>query len=139
MFEKHINFNMVIGIKVESVNPAEPRMRFSMRDELRGHALLPRLHGGVTASVLDVVGGFGLICALAERHRDESLAQILPRFSKLSTIDLRVDYLREAIGEHFIASAKILRLGGRIGAVQMSLSNDQNVLVAAGSGSYVVS
>ena len=39
--------------------------------------------------------------AIGEKHADEPAAQVMQRFSRLGTIDLRVDYLRPAIGEFF--------------------------------------
>lgn len=98
VFEQRISFNKVLGFRIESFDPLEPRVRFDMRPELVGHYLYGRLHGGVTA-VLDVTAGFALMCALAEKHRDEPAEQIIHRFLRLGTIDLRVDYLRQGIGE----------------------------------------
>ena len=36
-------------------------------------------------------------------------------------------------------SAEVLRLGGRVGSVQMRLVNDEDVLVATGSAFYMLS
>jgi uncharacterized protein (TIGR00369 family) len=139
LFERHVNFNQLLGLKVDFPESGIACLRFEMRPDLMGHALSKRLHGGVTASVLDTVGGLGIIWAICEKHSDESTAQIMNRFTKIGTIDLRIDFLQQGMGLTFVASAKVLRLGGRIGSVQMSLENDEGVLVAAGSGSYIVS
>ena len=40
---------------------------------------------------------------------DEAPMQRLHRFGKLGTIDLRIDYLRPGIGEHFELRAEVLR------------------------------
>ena len=61
------------------------------------------------------------------------------RFSRLGTIDLRIDYLRQGLGAHFTASAEVLRLGGRVGSVQMRLVNDEDMLIATGAASYMLS
>ena len=45
---------------------------------------------------------------------DETPLERLRRFGKLGTIDLRVDYLRPALGERFTLSAEVLRLGSRV-------------------------
>jgi uncharacterized protein (TIGR00369 family) len=139
LFERHVSFNQVLGLKVDFQDSGAARLRFEMRPELKGHALSGRLHGGVTASVLDTVGGFGIIWAICEKHCDETTAQIMHRFTKVGTIDLRVDFLQQGIGQWFVASAKVLRLGGRIASVQMTLDNDEGTLIAAGSGSYIIS
>jgi uncharacterized protein (TIGR00369 family) len=110
-----------------------------MRPALIGSALHGRLHGGVISATLDAMGGFALMVAIGEKHADESTPQVMHRFAKLGTIDLRVDYLRPGVGAHFIASAEVTRLGGRIGSTQMRLINDHGTLIATGSAAYVIS
>lgn len=139
VFEQRISFNKVLGFRIESFDPLEPRVRFDMRPELVGHYQYGRLHGGVISAVLDATAGFALMCALADKHRDEPAEQIVQRFLRLGTIDLRVDYLRQGIGERFHASARITRLGGRIGSAQMTLINEAGALIATAAASYVIS
>lgn len=139
VFEQRISFNKVLGFRIESFDPVEPRVRFDMRPELVGHYLYGRLHGGVISAVLDATAGFALMCALADKHRDEPAEQIIHRFVRLGTIDLRVDYLRQGIGERFHAAARITRLGGRIGSAQMTLVNETGALIATAAASYVIS
>ena len=139
VFEQRISFNKVLGFRIESFDPVEPRVRFDMRPELVGHYLYGRLHGGVISAVLDATGGFALMCALADKHRDESAEQTIHRFVRLGTIDLRVDYLRQGVGERFHAAARITRLGGRIGSTQMTLVNETGVLISTAAASYVIS
>jgi uncharacterized protein (TIGR00369 family) len=139
LFEKLIAFNQLIGMKVESMDPSAPRIRFDMRPELVGHFLFGRLHGGVISSVLDVTAGLALMCAIAEKHRNETTSQVMHRFAKFGTIDLRIDFLRPGNGEFFIATARVTRLGGRIGSTQMTLENDSGTLIATGSAAFVIS
>jgi uncharacterized protein (TIGR00369 family) len=139
LFEQRIVFNRTLGLVVESTAATAPRIRFTMRDELIGSAVHGRLHGGVISATLDAMGGFALMVAIGEKHADESTAQVLHRFAKMGTIDLRVDYLRQGIGTHFVATAEVTRLGGRIGSTQMRLVNDQGTLIATGSAAYVIS
>ena len=110
-----------------------------MRPELIGHDLHGRLHGGVISAALDAMGGLALMVAIGEKHADEATAQVLQRFAKMGTIDLRVDYLRPGVGEWFVASAEVTRLGGRIGSTQMRLTNDQGTLIATAAAAYVIS
>ena len=139
VFEQRISFNKVLGFRIESFDPVEPRVRFDMRPELVGHFIYGRLHGGVTSAVLDAAAGFALMCAIADKHRDENAEQVMHRFARMGTIDLRIDFLRQGIGERFHAASKITRLGGRIGSTQMSLTNEAGVLIATGAASYVIS
>ncbi len=139
LFERRICFNEVLGLKIEQFKPDDFRMRFSMRPELVGHYLYGRLHGGVISATLDATGGNAVLLAIAEKHCDESGDQVMHRFARIGTIDLRVDYLRPGLGAHFIASAEVIRLGGRVATVQMRLVNDSGSLIATGSAAYIVS
>ena len=139
LFEQQIRFNQLLGLKFTGHGPDGPTLRFEMRPELVGHHLYGRLHGGVISATLDAMGGLALMWAIGEKHADEPAAQVMQRFSKLGTIDLRVDYLRPGLGKHFIASAEVLRLGGRVGTTQMRLVNDDGTLIATAAAAYVVS
>jgi uncharacterized protein (TIGR00369 family) len=138
IFEQRIVFNSVLGLKVLSVKEGDVRGRIDMRPELVGHYTYGRLHGGVISATLDAMGGLALMVAIGERHAGESAQQILHRFGRVGTIDLRIDYLRQGIGSHFLATTEVTRLGGRIGSTQMRLTNNEGVLIATGSGSYAV-
>ena len=139
MFEHHIRFNQVLGLHVLSVQPGDVRGRFEMKPEFVGHFAYGRLHGGVISSVLDAMAGLALMVAIAERHPNDSAAQVMHRFARMGTIDLRIDFLRQGIGKHFDATAKVTRLGGRIGSTQMALHNDSGELIATGAAAFVVS
>ena len=137
MFDEWITFNATLGLRVVSLRPPVARLPF--RKELVGHYGHNRLHGGAISATLDSLGGFALMVALSEKFAQESTNQILQRFSRMGTIDLRVDFLRQAKGEYFLASAEVTRLGGRVGSTQMRLEDDQGTLVATGAAAYVVS
>lgn len=139
LFEQRITFNQVLGMKVVSLAPGLPTSRFDMRPELVGHYLYGRLHGGVISSVLDAMGGLALMVAIGEKHADESTAQVMHRFGRMGTIDLRVDFLRQGLGQHFLATAEVTRLGGRVGSTQMRLTNQDGLLIATAAAAYIVS
>lgn len=130
----HIPFNRVLGIEVDSHNPAAPRLRFDMRPELIGNPRRGILHGGVISAVLDVAGGFVLMLALAKKQPPGERID----FPNIGTIDLRVDYLRPGRGKHFIATGRVVRMGSRIAVTHMELANDEGALIATASAAYVV-
>jgi uncharacterized protein (TIGR00369 family) len=138
MFERRIAFNQVLGLKVAATGAAASSLRFDMRPELVGHFLYGRLHGGVISAVLDATAGLALMAAMAEHHAADTADQVVHRFSRLGTIDLRVDFLRPGVGRHFVATGEVTRLGGRVGSVLMKLVNDDDVLVATGAAAYMV-
>ena len=139
LWEQRLSFNQLLGLKVDSLDPDHPRLRLDMRPELVGHFLYGRLHGGVISAALDAAAGFALTLAIARKHPHEPTAQILQRFSRVGTIDLRVDYLRPGLGAHFIASAEVTRLGGRVASSLMRMHNHDGLLIATGAAAYVVS
>jgi uncharacterized protein (TIGR00369 family) len=138
LFERRITFNQTLGLQVLSVRPGDVRGRILMRPELVGHYAYGRLHGGVISATLDAMGGLALMVGIAERHPHDNTLQVMQRFAKMGTIDLRIDYLRPGLGQHFIATAEVTRLGGRIGSTQMRLVNDEGTLLATGAAAYVV-
>ena len=72
-------------------------------------------------------------------HMDESPDQRLHRFAKLGTIDLRIDYLRPGIGDHFELRAEVMRLGSRVASTRMEFLGPDGKLLSCGSGAYIVS
>ena len=138
LFEHKISFNAVIGLKIDSVRAGDVRASFAMRPELIGHYSYGRLHGGVISAVLDALGGLALMVAIAERHADEATMQVMQRFARMATIDLRVDYLRQGLGQRFVAKATVVHLGSQIGRTRMELAADEGKLIATGAAAYVV-
>ena len=132
VMEEHVAFNRYLGLRVESFDPAAPKLGFDMRPELVGNPVRQILHGGVISATLDVAGGFAIMLSLAEGP------QLAPAsFPNIGTIDLRVDYLRPGRGKHFVATARIVRKGSRIAVTHMELHNDSGELIATGSAAYV--
>jgi acyl-coenzyme A thioesterase PaaI-like protein len=70
---------------------------------------------------------------------DEPPAQRMHRFARLGTIDLRVDYLRPAVGTGFALSAEVLRLGSRVASTRMEFRDVAGELLASGAAAYIVS
>lgn len=138
LIEHKIRFNQVLGLKVQQLRP-QFLVRFDMRPDLVGHYHYGRLHGGVISATLDAMGGCALMLAIAEKHAGDSAEQVMHRFVKMGTIDLRVDFLRQGMGNHFVASAEVMRLGGRVGSTQMRLVNDEGTLIATAAAAYIVS
>lgn len=139
LFEHKITFNEFLGFRIESLDSTPVRIGFDMRSELVGHYLHGRLHGGVISSVLDATGGLAVMCAIADFHASENAMGIMARFKHLGTVDLRIDYLRQGIGERFVAEAELVRLGRRIAVVSMRLTNEKETLIATGNATYIVS
>lgn len=139
MFEERILFNQVLGLKIVTLRPEVAVGRIDMKRELVGHFAYNRLHGGVISAGLDAMAGLAVMAAIGARHLDEPPLQRLQRFARLGTIDLRIDYLRPAIGEHFTLKAEVPRLGSRVASARMEFLGADGKLLATGAAAYIVS
>ena len=136
--EEKIPFNKLIGMKIETLDLDKIGIRFEMRPELVGNFTRGNLHGGVISSVLDVTGGMVAWTGIMKKMEGQSFDEISERFNKIGTIDIRVDYLRPGLGEYFIATGTTLRTGNKVSVTRMELHNDKGILIAVGTGTYVV-
>ena len=134
MFEEFVPFNKVLGLKVESIDPHAPKLRFDMKPELIGNPTRGILHGGVISAALDVMAGFSIHAAMLEQGKSDGSEP----FPKMGTIDLRIDYLRPGRGKHFIATGRVVRLGSRVAVTHMELVNDTGEQIATGSAAYMI-
>ena len=139
IFEEKIVFNHVLGLKITSLRPERVTGRIDMRRELVGHYAHNRLHGGVISAGLDAMAGLAVMAALGARHMDEPVAQRLARFGRIGTIDLRIDYLRPGIGEHFELRAEVMRIGSRVASTRMEFLGADGTLLSTGTAAYIVS
>ena len=135
--EERIPFNKLIGMKVEKLDLDSIGIRFKMRPELIGNFMRGNLHGGVISTVLDVTGGMVAWTGIMKKMEGRSFEEIAEKFAKIGTNDLRVDYLRPGFGKHFIATGNTLRTGNKLSVTRMELHNDEGILIAVGTGSYV--
>jgi uncharacterized protein (TIGR00369 family) len=135
-FEQIIPFNRVLGLRIDSLDYQAPRLRLDMRPELVGNPVRQILHGGVISASLDVVGGLAIALASIARKAEETPARYFP---DIGTIDLRIDYLRPGRGHYFVATGRVVRLGGRVAVAHTELVNDTNELIATGSAAYILS
>jgi len=138
IFEERIVFNRVLGLRITSIRPERVTGRIDMRHELVGHFVHNRIHGGVISAGLDAMAGLAVMAALGARHMDEPVAQRLMRFSRVGTIDLRIDYLRPGISEHFELRAEVMRIGSRVATTRMEFLGADGTLLSAGTAAYIV-
>ena len=139
IFCEKIPFNKMLGLKVESLSFESVKISMLMRGDLMGHYTRGMLHGGVISSLIDVAGGLSAFMGVQQRMRGASLEARLERLGRVSTVDVRVDFLRPGTGKWFVATAYALRTGNKIAVTRIEVENNRNDLIAVGTGSYVVS
>lgn len=136
-FNEQIPFNKILGVNVESMGRDSVSASFEMRVELLGHYARGMLHGGVISSVIDITGGLSAVMSIKQNTADDSPKARREMADHVSTLDLRVDFLRPATGKRFVAKAFPLRTGRKIAVIRTELRNDQDDVVAVGTSTYV--
>jgi uncharacterized protein (TIGR00369 family) len=138
LYENDLPFNRLIGLKIKSISLEKVKTQFTMHPDLIGNPVHETLHGGVISSVLDATGGLAASVGIIQRMNAEPVATVLDQFSNVGTIDIRVDYLRPGRGAAFTAEANIIRSGRKVAVTRMSLHNQKDLLIAVGTGTYLV-
>jgi uncharacterized protein (TIGR00369 family) len=138
LYEEQVPFNRLLGMTVTAVNADGATIGFGMREDLIGNVFHRTLHGGVISAVLDTVGGLTASASLVERAAGLPQEKVKAMFARVGTIDLRVDYLRPGRGERFAAGGRIMRSGRKVAVVRMEMHADEALLVAVGTGTYMV-
>ena len=134
----NLPFNRLLGLKVEFLEIDRAGFSFSMKNELIGNTVHGILHGGVISTVLDTTGGMTATGSALERMLNHSKDEIIKWIARVGTIDLRVDYLRPGRGSQFHSTGTVMRTGRKVAVTRMELKNQENKLIAVGTGTYIV-
>ncbi len=124
-FEQNIPFNAHLGMRVEHLESGRCTLRIPFRPEWIGDPMRPALHGGVISTLADAAGGLAVFSTL------DALARV-------STVDLRVDYLRPALEDDLLCDAEIVRAGNRVAVCSMRIHQPDGRVVADGRAVYNV-
>ncbi|MFO0756731.1 MAG: hotdog fold thioesterase [Byssovorax sp.] len=126
--EELIPFNKFLGIKVTVVEHGRVEMVLPFREELIGDPMKRALHGGVISTLVDTAGGMAIWGALVDPHQ------------RVSTIDLRIDYLRPGKPEALVCEGVAVRVGRSVGVADMRAFHRSAPAetVATGKGVYAI-
>lgn len=124
--EEKIPFNKYLGMKFLDVQKDSVIMTLPFREEFVGDPQRRAMHGGVLSAVLDVAGGTACWASLGDVE------------ARISTVDMRVDFLLKGPCEDLICRAKVVRTGNRVAVARMEVvgvSNPEQI-VATGQAVY---
>jgi uncharacterized protein (TIGR00369 family) len=138
IFDKFVPFHKLLGLTVKRYDLHGVEVTIEMKPELIGNIHQQILHGGVTATLLDVVGGLTAFAGLVASREDWTEGELEQRLATLGTIDMRVDYLRPGRGIVFTGTGSVIRAGNRVSVCRMELHNEQGTHIAFGTGTYMV-
>ena len=131
-------FNRVLGVSIDLLDwdTCKAVTSFPVKPELIGNSTAGILHGGVTASVIDLTGGLTALIGCAKAHAHLSPDQIQEKLVASATIDMRVDYLRPGKGKTFACTSQPIRVGSRIVVSRIDLVNEHQTPIASGTATY---
>ena len=104
--EDRIPFNRLLGMKVTRLSKGRAVCEVPFRRDLIGDIFRPAIHGGVVSTLIDATRG-------APRVRP------IDPVDRISTVDMRVDYLRPGAEATVIADAEVVRMGNRVCVVRV--------------------
>jgi uncharacterized protein (TIGR00369 family) len=112
-----------LGLKVVSVDHAkgEISMQMPLKPEFERRRGTRQFHGGPIAAFIDVVGDYAIGMLVG---------------GGVPTINLRIDYLRPAIGQSITGIGRVRRQGRTIALVDIEITDEGGKLVAVGRGTY---
>ena len=138
VLEEKIPFCQLLGMRLTDFDVNRPKLEILKKPELIGNFSQGMLHGGVIASVLDSIGAVAVLMKMAEVQPRHTALEQVAEFAQMSTIDLRIDFLKPARGERFTASAEVTRLGRRVANVLMELRDEEGVRLATGAAAFIL-
>jgi uncharacterized protein (TIGR00369 family) len=114
------DFNQHLGIRVVRRYKDGLTIECRLREEL--HNLAGVLHGGVTATLVDVAGGMAIM------HRGHVA----------TTVELKINYLRPVTGRKVTARSHLLRIGKTLVTAQVDVYDDRKNHAAVGLVTYMM-
>jgi uncharacterized protein (TIGR00369 family) len=128
--EEMIPFNKFLGVRVLALERGRVVLEIPWREELIGDPVKQAIHGGVISMLADSAGG-AVIWGSVENPA-----------SRVSTIDLRIDYLRPGRPEALVAEAVAVRVGRTVGVADVRVyhpsSGGHDATIATGKGVYAI-
>lgn len=112
-----------LGLRVQSLDydASELTVTMPLNPALERRAGTKQFHGGPIASFIDTVGDFAIGMMVG---------------GGVPTMNLRVDYLKPAVGDRITGTARVRRAGRTVAVVDIDVFDEKGSLVAVGRGTY---
>ncbi|MBM3784271.1 MAG: PaaI family thioesterase [Acidobacteria bacterium] len=112
-----------LGIKLEHLAPGEVTVSMEVHEGL--HNFQGTMHGGVYCDVADLAMGVAFFCSLEEGEA-------------MTTLELKINYLRPVSEGRIAASAKVVNKGQTTGLVECDIRDEQGRLLARSSSTCYI-
>lgn len=112
----------LIGFTIKSVQPGEAEIEFEMNEDHTN--AMGTLHGGV-------------FCTIADTAMGVAFFTLLEKGETLSTLELKINYLRPVWSGKLLAAGKVVKKGRLTGFVECDVRDESGQLVARASSTYM--
>ena len=124
--EQKVPFNSLLQIKILILREGFCKVRVPWNPSFVGDPDREAVHGGVIASLIDVVGGAAAMTCLDEAQ-------------KLSTLNLRIDYFRPGPTKPMLCEAQVVHRSNTVCHVAMKLYAETQELKVIAKGQAIYS
>jgi len=118
IIENEMPANKLLQLEILELKDGFTLIHIPFREEFIGDFIQKRWHGGFQASIADSAGGIAAMTMMNEITE------------KVSTIDMRIDYLHGSEPKDFYAKANVIKSGKRIVKVDVELYHEPNNIIA---------
>jgi len=101
-----------------------------------GQAVLEYETSGKHANAMGTLHG-GVLCALADTAMGVAFFTVLEEGESLTTLELKINYLKPVWKGKLTASAKVVKRGKITGLVECDILDENNHLIARASSTYM--
>jgi uncharacterized protein (TIGR00369 family) len=124
--ETQIPMAKFIGVKVLEIDDGYVKLLFPYREEFIGDPRSKRLHGGYTATAVDLAGGVASMTYMTSQEDD------------VATIDMRIDYLRpgQAKELHAVGTVQSKRTRSIVTDMKVYHPDAPDKIIAIGRGVF---
>lgn len=116
-------FQRWLGLQVTEVDEGRMCIALPWKEDLVSNPNPPTVHGGILASVIDLLGLYSVLTTGS---------------ISIATVDLRVDYHRPAGPGDMRAEANIIKLGSKVSTAETKVFGPDGKLLASGRGVYLM-
>ncbi|AWZ03276.1 MAG: PaaI family thioesterase [Rhodobiaceae bacterium] len=116
-------FQRWLGLQVTEVDEGRMCIALPWKEDLVSNPNPPTVHGGILASVIDLLGLYSVLTTGS---------------ISIATVDLRVDYHRPAGPGDMTAEANIIKLGSKVSTAETKVFGPDGKLLASGRGVYLM-
>lgn len=117
------NAARLFGFSLEGAEPGRAVLR--MRVQPRHIQVHGVVHGGILAALADTAGALGIYL-------------MVPRGTRLATIELKINYLEPVAKGTLLAEGRVLRRGRNLAVSECDIHNEQHRLVAKALITYSI-